>query len=453
MRDFGREARKATEEKIKYGQKVLTNEGIANIFTSFISVFDIYSFLSDLVISNTFFSSFVSNFLLGFSLNDILPDNLEFQIDLPNMDQLLNGVQLVLQQINLQISLQNILQSLTNLNIQINLSDLTTLTQFINPTVQFNSLNKAYYNESYYGQSYYDPTAVSQFFKSTLYAMTKKKSNPATQRAELSAIATSLNIKPELVGDLYNRMTAMSAVEQQCATWDYAFWDYSDLCPEEENNPKEGLVTIQTYDGNSLTLEYRNMIDFQAGCYWDDSLWDYCFWLDYDETGDNIYNSDGANINLLHDAVYRNFKNRINSTAIALANYQTPEQRMDPHNSPRVAQFGFASVKNKQLMYLTQQIVRQLVPNVNAFTLNLYSSAVLNLYGVLYNPHKWGNEAQRSMSEQQLKTWWVTKWTNEGLDSNVLNTLFDRLITVIRAQGQYRQQRRINFMNWMLKGS
>jgi len=452
MQDFGIVARKVTQEKIKYGNKVLTDSGMALTWNSLVNVFDLYSFLSDLIISNVFFSSFISYFLLGIDLNDIIPDNLEFQIDLPDMEQLLRGVQLVLEQINLQISLQQLLQSLQNLNITINISDLTNLITYLTQTVQSDMLTKGYYNESYYGQCYYDPEAVAQFFKSTMYAVTKKKTNPATQIAEIKALGQALNIRPELVENLYNRLSAISTIEQQSATWDYGFWDYSYWGEEEDINGVEGVVTFTAFDGTQKTLPYRNLFDYQAGCFWDDGLWDYCLWTDYEETGDNIYRYDNINLNLLHDAIYRNFKNRINATAIALANYQTPEQRMDAHNSPRVVDFGDAMMKNKQLMYITQNMVKQLVPNVDAFTLNLYSTAVLNLYGVLYNPHKWGYESQRAMAQDQLKQWWVTKWSAEGLDPNVLSTLFDNLLPIIRAFGKQRQQRRTNFMNWMLKG-
>lgn len=456
MSYWGRKLRQITQQKIKYGEKVLTQNAILNVQLSLANTFNIYSFLSDLQISSTLFSSFMSSFLLGINLNDILPDNLNFQVELPDLQQFLNGVLIILKQINLQISLQNLIQSLSNLNIQINLNDLNNFLtqpfQFLIPQLNLSSLNKGYYNQSYYGQSYYDPVAVANFFKSTIYSVVIKNKNPQTAINEISALAQSLNIRDTLAGNLYDRIQAIKAVREQACTFNYCWFDYSNFADEQTPDSEDGLVSFQSYSGEQVSLPYRNLLDFQAGCYFNFSVFDYCIMLDYEKTGNNVYRNDAYNIDLIHNAIYTPFKNRINVTPLAVANYQTAQERLDPHNSQRVSDYGFATTQLRQIEYVTANIVRGLNPNVDTFTLRQYKVAVDNLYGMLYQEHRWGNEAMQTMVKDQLKQFWIEKWTLHGLDPNILSPLFDAVYPLVVAQGTIRASERLNFLRRKLYG-
>ena len=456
MSSYGRILRNMVQQKMKYANKVLTEQGMLNQQFNFFDIFDIYSFLSNLQISSTLFSSFISSFLLGIDLNNIIPDNIVFEVELPDLQQWLNGVLIILKQINLQIALQNLIQSLSTLNIQINLNDLINMLkqpqQFLIPQINLGTLNKAYYNKSYYGQAYVDPAAVANFFKSTMYDVVIKHKNPATARSEAHALAQALNLRDTLAGNLFDRIQAIKAVREQACTFDYCWFDYSYIAPEPSPGSWDGLVTFDSYSGEKITLPYRNLLDFQAGCYFDFSVFDYCLMLDYEVTGNNVYRNDAYNINLLHDAIYRNFRSRINTTPIALANYQTTEARLDPYKSKRVDMYGLSILQLRQLDEVTARIVRQMNPKVDPFTLRQYKVAVENLYSTLFQEHRWGRESQQAMTKNQLKTWWVQKWSLQGLDANILNQLFDNVYQLVVIQGKIRTKERLNFLRRKLYG-
>jgi len=460
MSYWGRKQRQITQQKIKNGNKVLTEQGILNMQLNFANLFDTYSFLSDLQISDTLFSSLISSLLYGINLNNIIPDNITFEVELPDLQQWLNGVLIILKQIDLSSLLQNLAISFPSLNLQFNLSDLlfnlNFSFNFTIPTISFNlgqsQLTKAYYNQSAYGLSYYDPTAVTNFLKSTMYSAVIKKKNPITIKNEMLALKQSLNLADFVVDDIYNRLIAMKQVKETACLVDYCWVDYSTIPPQADTPHHDALVTFQTFDNRTVTIPVTNMLDIQAGCYVDLSYVDLCAVLDYDITGDNVYASGGASIETVHNAIYRSFKSRINVTPLAMANYQTAKARLDPHNSERVAYYGFSTTQLRQIEEVAGRIVKQLNPGVDAFTLRQYKVAVDNIYSSLFQQHRWGNEAQQAMTQQQLQQWWVSKWSANGLDPNVLNALFNAIYPLIIAQGKVRTSNRLNFLRKKLFG-
>jgi len=440
MSYYGRRLRKVTKQKIKYGNKVLTDNGMLSVQLSIGNVFNIYSFLSDLQISSTFFSGLTSSFLFGINLNNIIPDNINFEVELPDLQQWLNGVLIILKQINLS----DLLSPLSNF------SNFTIPTISIN--IQQSQLQKAYYGVTPYGMGYYDPTAVLNFLRSTVYNIVIKNKNPLTVKNEINALKQSLNIADFVADDLYNRLTTMKSLKEQACVADYCWVDYSYI-PEEADTPHhDALVKVDTYDGRQLTIPMVNMLDIQAGCYVDLNYVDLCVVLDYDQTGDNLYQTGVYDIDHVRNAIYRSFQSRINLTPLAVANYQTEKARQDPHNSERVAYYGLSITQLRQLDYVVENVVRQICPDIDSFTLRQYKVAVENLYGTLYSVHKWGNESQQAMTQDQLQQYWIQKWTSQGLNSNILSALWSATYPVVTAQGRIRTRERLNFLRKKLYG-
>ena len=456
MSSYGRILRKVTSQKIKYGNKVLTDQGILSVQLSIGNIFNLYNFLSNLQISTTFWSGLTSSFLFGINLNDIIPDNINFQVDLPNLQQWLNGVQIILKQINLGNLLQNLNLTLPSFNLNNLIGSLSDFTNFVIPPISINlqnsQLTKAYYNVSAYGLSYYDPTAVRNFLRSTVFSIVVKNENPATIKNEMEALKQSLNIADFVADDFYNRLIAIKEARDQLCLVDYCFVGYS-IIPEETNTPKhDALLTFQTYDGRKVTIPVGNVFDLEAVCYVDLSYVGYCAVGGDETTGDNIFNITEPSVSTVLNAIHRSFVSRINTTPLAVANYQTEKAREDPHNSERVAYYGLSVTQLRQLDYVTENVVRQIYPDIDSFTLRQYKVAVENLYGTLYSVHKWGNESQQSMTQDQLQQYWIQKWTSQGLDPSILSALWNATYPVVRAQGKTRTRERLNFLKKKLYG-
>jgi len=456
MSYYGRRLRKVTKQKIKYGNKVLTDNGMLSVQLSIGNIFNLYNFLSNLQISTTFWSGLTSSFLWGINLNDIIPDNINFQIELPDLQQWLNGVLLIINQINLSNLLQNLNISLPNFNLNDLIGSLSDFTNFLIPPININlqnsQLTKAYYGISAYGLSYYDPTAVRNFLRSTVFSIVVKNKNPATIKNEMEALKQSLNIADFVADDFYNRLIAIKEARDQLCLVDYCWVGYS-IIPEEDNSPRhDALLSFQTYDGRNVTIPVGNIFDLQAGCYVDLSYVDFCAIAEDETTGDNVYNITEPSVSTVLDAIHRSFVSRINVTPLAVANYQSGKARQDPHNSERVAYYGLSVTQLRQLDYVTENVVKGLIPDIDSFTLRQYKVAVESLYSELFSVHRWGNEAQQAMSQEQLQQYWTQKWTLQGLNSNVLTALWNAVYPVITAQGKIRTRERLIFLKKKLYG-
>jgi len=460
MRASNAISNKLVKLKIKYGVKVITQQGQLNTLGSITDNFDQFNFLSDFTISDTLFSSLVSSFLLGIGLNEIIPDNLNFVVQLPDFQQILNGLLLQFNQVDLAsivnsylLEYQNIFQ-LIDLN-QINIT-LTYPSNLLNSNLQTNvqnsTLSKAYYNQSYYDLSYYDPTAVRNFFKSTLYAIMKKGGTYNKAKAESEATAKSLNISPNLAETLFNRLSSSTAVKEQALTWDYGWWDKTFWSAESPLGEHEGQITYTDYNLQPLTQPYNNMIDLQAGGFWDNAFWDFFFWTEGYPQSQYVYKVNGLTVAIIHDAIIDNFRKTMDLTPIALANYQKPTEMDNLYDNPRIHIYGLSVAQVETLAKLTGDIVHKLIGTIDPLTLRLYKSSVLELYGILYNPHKWGREMQRTMNQEQLKNWWIKKWVGMGLNENVLSTLYDKMINTVKAFGNTRQKQRLKYLKYKIFG-
>jgi len=428
-----KEAEKVLEAKRKYFEKVLSDEAIdSNIFRMY-SIFDLVSFWGDYVLSDTLFSSLISLLFFDIPLSEVVPWTLTWDIELPSVDEFMRGVLIKLE----PISILDAFPELADV--------VETLRKVLLPEYSGNIIEtrprKLIVGESYYGDSYVDPPAVREFLRSTLYAFTKKNLSRAEAKQRLLATVSTLNIAPEVVEDVFNRLSMMEAIKTNAATWDYAWWDVS--CWAEEGSG--GQVEFTSWDLTTEKVEYEQLWDVEGGGWWDLSYWDMCYWTDdispYAVTPEGV-----AAISAVRDFVVESFRRRITATALAVANYQTAEERQSMARSPRTETFAVPFSHRVRLESMTESIVRKLKPDVSPFELRLYKTAVIEMYGKLYGPHRWGAEMERSMSEGEFRSYWLDKWSSEGLDRSVLEQLYSSLRPVVDTLGGVRTSERIRFL-------
>jgi len=433
------EAERVSEQKLKYWLKALSEEAIdANTWRMF-DTFDWSSFWSDWALSDTLFSSLVSMLLFGIPFSDIVPWLLNWAIELPSLDEFLRGVLIKLEPIDISL----VFPELTSV------SD-TVWSVFVDEVaegVAGTRLEKAVYGRSRYDESYYDPEAVREFLRSTLYAFTKKDVSWPERRLRVEKAAKLLGIGEDLARTVFDRLSVIEAVKEKAATWDYAWWDGSSWAPEGSG----GAVEFVTYDLTVEAVEYEQLFDAQAGGLWDHSCWEYCFWT----PDEPAYRFDPERLKAVFD-VYRDFivsgfRRRYLATALAVANYQTAEERVD-WRSGRTETYALPAAQRARIESIVENAVKAVEPGADAFKLRLYKTAALELYGALYGVHRWGSEMQRALTLEELKSFWIGKWSADGLDPAVLERLWETVKPVIDALGSARLEARTRFIREKLLG-
>ena len=436
MRGMGaaqREAERVAEQKLSYWAKSLSDEALeANTWRMF-DTFDWGSFWSDWVLSDTLFSSLVSMLLFDIPLSDVVPWLLNWEIELPTTDEFMRGVLIKLEPIDItQVfpELTSILDSVWTL----------FLPEFAE-NIAGTKLVKAIYGKSRYDYSYYDPEAVREFLRSTLYAFTKKDVSWSEAKMRVEKAAQQLGVPEDLARSVFDRLSMISAIKERGATWDYAWWDRTDWALEGSG----GEVVFVTYDLTEEAVEYEQLFDPQACGMWDYTCWDYSYWTPTEPVYLFDVEKMRAAYDILRDFFVQGFRRRYLATALAVANYQTAQERRS-WQSARTETYAVPTSQRYRIESVVESVVKARIPDADPYKLQLYKSAALDVYGALYGVHQWGDEMFRAMTPDQLKQYWVDKWSADGLDPDVLSAVWDNVKPVIDILGSARTTARMRFI-------
>jgi len=428
------------EQKRKYWHKVLSEDAMWSTLVQTYNVFDWLSYFSDITLSDTLFSSLVSSLLLDIPLIDLEPWNLNWDIELPTIDEFMKGVLIKLEKVSISDLAPEFIDALKDVTL--------FFEEEFGTAIKETKLTKGVYGYSKYGESYYDPQAVREFFRSALYTFTKKKYDVRTVKDLIDQSARTLSIHSEVARTLFNRLMAITAIKSDALTWDYGWWDYTYWGVEGS----EGRITYLNYDLQPQEAPYEDMIDYQAGGFWDDAAWDYFYWTEEVPKAIHPFRLKDFNLAALVERVWLNFRSRISTTALAVANYQTLRERTKWTESERLETYALPVTQKAFLERLTESVVLSKEPGVDALKLRLYKSAVLQLFGDLTSMHRWGTGMVLTMSEDELRGWWVGRWVKAGLSRDVLEALYDTLKKRLSTYTSLRHRERLRFLRKRLIG-
>jgi len=425
---------KILQWKMKYWSKTVTDDSIFSNMASLYSAEDRIHYIGDITISDTLFSSITGTFNLGLSLSDITPWNLAWSVELPSPDEFAKGKLIELNKIGVDGLVKQYYPELQDVMLKSIYNALDFMDNTLDPQYSKNPkegmIEKGYYGEARFGYFYYDPVAVAEFFKSSVYAFFKKKGDIQTAKARIEAASKTLEIDPELTRTLFNNLSKVTSVKIQALTWDYGWWDFSLF--STEGSP--GRITYVNYDLQETEAEYEDLIDCTACGYWDEYAWDYFYWCDIIHP----WKLSPPVLPYLVDLMTVNFRNRIPTTALAVANYERPEGRSDFTKSIRADDFGVPVFQRAMIENTVENLIKSINPDIPPVTLNMYKMAALHLYGVKSSPHKWGYDSPRAMSDEELRDWWIDKWASSGLDRDILSRIYDVVKTQVNAYSSVR---------------
>jgi len=441
------------QQKQDYWVKTLSESAIDAMLDRVFSLHDYAAFWSDWVLSDTLFSTLLSLFYLDIPLSDVVPWLLNWSIELPSLEEFLSGVLIELEPVDLLTDfpwLSSIEDTLSNILESWVFIPLMAEPGFYGKTYYGASLllEKAYYGEAHYDSSFYDPEKMREFLRSTIYAIMKKALSPEAAKIAFRNLAETHGISPVVVEDLWNRMTMVTETKLHAPVWDYGWWDVS-YWPEETEDGKP-VLPFTGWDGSEYKVETVHMGDTLTGGYWDLSFWDMSYWTQ-DENPFRVVTAEGeTQIQLLVDRVVELWRRRWITTPLAVANYQTAEERQSYVKSERVETYGLPVSHSIQIENAVEGVLGGLNVSVDAVRKRMYKTAALELYSAISTPHKWGLEGVRVLSREELKDYWVRKWSEYGLDSSALSTLFDRLYIIASTLGRERVNYRLRSLQYRL---
>ncbi len=446
MAEASREAWKIIEQKRKYWAKTLSNDAIWSNLLSSIEIFDWLSFFGDITLSDTLFSSLIAMLLYDIPLIDLVPWNLDWVLELPDIDEFLQGVLLKIRQISISDLIDIELPDLKGIETDIDKLIDEIFDKDTAEAIKESRISKGIYGYSRYGEAYYDPVAVRDFIRSTIFFIFKKPGTYDSVKKKIEATGKTLNISSELISDYFNRLSMIEKIKERTLTWDYGWWDYSywDLDSEK-------TVKFIDYELEETELEYADLFDAEAGGWWDFANWDFFYWTEDFEEYKHPWKLEKQPLIILRDKIYEDFRKRIQSTPYLVGNYLKTEERQKFTPSPRVETYHLPRHQSMIISRRVKQILRSkglVLPPVEE---QQYVNAALHLYSLRYSDNKQGLEMYKSMSEEEFRNWWLEYWSRQGLDRNTLGEIYDRLKLMINTFGSLRTTEKLRFLRRKIK--
>ena len=419
-------AREIVWQKLAYAYKTLSQQAIEQNFFTMFDVFDYTSFFGDWVISDTLFSSLITSLLFDIPLSDVVPWSLVWEVELPTPQEFIDGILI-------KLVPYDITQQFTWLTDVSELIKSIYISEYASNMLA-SKLEKGYYGKSRYGRAYYDPYAVTEFLRSTMYAFTKKGATFETARRDVMTAAKNLNIDYEVASDIFRRLSMMTLIKSMCATADYAWVDVSMLCEEGS----EGHAYYIDLDGSVDWVEYTNVDDIVSGCWVYVSMVDYCYVAPDEYPFQVVVEKYATEILDAVDAMVRNFRNRITTTSLAVANYQMTEERLKPEESWRTESFGLSRTIVSSVEDRVEALINSIDPAMPSIKRRMYKVAALKLYSDLSSSNKWGSDMYKAMDLETLENQWVDEWSAKGLDRDVLTKIWGDVWEAVKSAASRR---------------
>ena len=398
-------------QKKAYHEKLLSADGEFSLLLRGFQVNNLIIDISNLIIPEFYFASLSNTLLFGFDLTFLEPVNLDFTYSFPDLDQWLNGIGVIIEKTTP--------------------SYITDLEQFINGNInpayqdqiQGSMIVKGYYGKSAYGSAYYDPSASREFLRNAITLMFKKHPDITNRRIALSTMAKSLEINDDVVRDVHDRMSMVMTAHTECFMLNYGFLNISNLCAEAEHSESHGIVPYIDFDGEYKEVEVDMLADMQYGCILDTTLLDYCYLM----PDEDIYKPDAPVIMDALDSKLKNFRNRLSISAPALSNYVRGDEAGDYRKCERTEVFGELLSMRYTIEHQAEVFLNSAFPGLDNFEKRKYKTAVLHLVGSAGKRHEWGFGVYKVMDSDELKDWWIQYWTQQGLDANVLEQIYNNM--------------------------
>jgi hypothetical protein len=409
--------------KRKYHESVMTADAEWTNYLRFLNMYDMFIQWSSFIIPE--FAIDAVAIITTFGINPFELDvfSLVFDVKLPSLDEYLKGINIVIDKIPIEIALNKLgipldFSSFLDQNLQIGIPEFPIEV----------APEKCVYGKSVYGKCYVDPDTMREFIRNAILAIFKKHRDIESARREIESLADALGISRDTVATLFNRIVMLRSYYRNMFTLNVSSLNVANLASDEVKVP------VYTFDGEVVDVDLQYLTDALMGCMLDLNALDLCyvvpegsaFKADTDPT---------QQVPQILDAIQNVVKDNVSRylyTPMALANYATGRERADYRYSQRTETWGQQMALRFALDAYVESVLQKLLPDADKFTINTYASAVRQLFGHMYKRHRWGIDLWSMLDDEELKTYWISYWTSQGLDPDVLNKIYDRIKDILQ---------------------
>ena len=412
-----------TLEKKKYFAKVLKKGAQWDAFTRLL---DLEDYFSEWAWFEALFFNWLnvsSIFIWGLEPYEMYPLIMDFDIELPSVEEWLQGIELRFDFFDLSsifeelLSFQNFIEGIV-------------LPEF-QPYFQ---INKLIIGKTKYGEGYVDPPVVREFLRATFYELLKRRVDLSRLYDVYKTIVEKLDVAESVAESTYNRIALHLAPLFENFILDYNVLNYSKLC---KRGSEKSTFPIVTWRGEEYDVNYSKHAELNCGFILNVTPLNLGYLMPRGqfykqrriELPEKRYVEKPGKgttiVSWMIDYKVRKMLSRFRATLIGFANYQKVDEIEDYTKSERADQYG----QLRAIFYHIDALVDSMLEGegVDSFRRNMYRQAVKQLIGHRKKRHRWGYEAFKTMSEEEFKEWWLEYWSKQGLNRGLLEVIYDRV--------------------------
>ena len=419
MLDFDTLIKELRRQKQKYHAKVLSSDAL---FANWLRGMDIEPFLPWyvwLMIPEFTYAGLAFSILFDLAPSEIVPVNWDFDVELPDIDELLQGILAEIKSIDwseIYEWLQDI-EKLIKENIE----------EPYQQQILESRPRKAVYGKTAYGTSYLDPPAVREAIRSTLFKLWVERYTLKQLREDHDNMAQVLKLSNGFKELLFHKISQTIFAQPSTFILGYGVLGRSYLGRKTEEQ-QATLAEIKMVNHNLELVEWRGstLDHVQMGMVLGVMPLGYGFLMPPKTVIKKPIPPEKL-IPVTRFIYERGSKliYKMSWNPFTFGNYNRPDEQQDYRRSERADQYMSLQLIRYQVERIVDPLIRQY--ETNPVKIRMYKSAALQLLSLPAKRHRWGYEAFKAMTEQELVEWWKQHWASQGLNSELLEAIYERL--------------------------
>jgi len=400
--------------KKKYWTKTASDSAINLTFIRSLDVSPLFAEIVWLQISAFDLTELGIGLLNAITPIDLEPYPIDFTYELPSVEETLQGIWANFE----PVPYAKLYSWMTDYREYI----LENFEEEYQPDLLVGKGEKAIYGVTPYGRGLYDPVVAREFLRATFYKLRQIRTPDISWKTNLQQIQELLKMI-EITDDMvWNRLFMIMSAQTNAFVLGLSVLGRSFLTETENGMGKVPIIDAQ---GNLAEIKFKTLDHLQIGFVLGVTPLGYGILL----PKKSIYKLPNGKenptiIKVLCEKI-NGMINRAPAIAWAYSNYNKPEEMRNFHKSEKADQYD-------SLMRIRGEIERWTIPRIpkseqNPLRIRQYQNAVLQAICWRAKRHAWGFKAWESMTEEQFKDWWLKNWESQGLNPDVLKTLYEEM--------------------------
>lgn len=421
-------ARQVQEQKKKYHAKVLSGGALFNNWLRMMDVEDLTAFYIWLNIPEFTYAGLAMSFLFDIPLSEIIPANWDFEVEMPDLDELLEGILVDI----IGFDWSNVFEWMDNIDKMID----ELIDDQYQDDMKRSRLEKAVYGVSKFNRSYYDPPVIREAIRSTFHRLWFQRRTVRGLIADHELLGELARVRGDIAKYIFDRISMVVYQQPSGFTLGYSLLGHSFLGePAPVEGERQAVLRSLSHEGEVFEWRGNSLDHAQIGMVLGVTPLGFGFMLPrdtvYKKPGTVKRDESGTERIVkqpLLDFVRARGEGLIRKmpwNPLSFGNYNRPEERSSYLRSERADQYMALQTVRYKVEHMVDPVIRMY--ESNPVKIRMYKSAALQLLSLPYKRHTWGMEAFKAMSEEELVEWWKRHWEEQGLKTEVLEAIYERL--------------------------